>query len=78
MPAPVPRRLVERGTLLDILLIDALGQLNFEETAHSARRVFEARATHAFPPAFAMPPEWVPEFESLALELGSRYRRGRP
>jgi hypothetical protein len=56
--------------VLDILLIDALGQLNYAETAHAARRVFEARATHAFPPAFAMPPEWGPELESLALELG--------
>ena len=55
--------------VLDILLIDALGQLNYAETAHAARRVFEARATHAFPPAFAMPPEWGPELESLALEL---------
>lgn len=56
--------------VLDILLIDALGQLNYAETAHAARRVFEARATHAFPPAFAMPSEWGPELESLALELG--------
>ena len=56
--------------VLDILLIEALGQLNYAETAHAARRLFEARATHAFPPAFAMPPEWGPELESLALELG--------
>jgi hypothetical protein len=56
--------------MLDILLIDALGQLNYAETADAARRVFEARATHAFPPAFVMPPEWGPELESLALELG--------
>ena len=55
--------------VLDILLIEALGQLNYAETAHAARRLFEARATHAFPPAFAMPPEWGPELESLALEL---------
>jgi hypothetical protein len=26
--------------------------------------------THGFPPAFDMPPEWGPELESLALELG--------
>lgn len=56
--------------VLDILLIDALGQLNYLEAARAARRVFEARATHAFPPAFAVPPEWGPELESLALELG--------
>jgi hypothetical protein len=52
---------------MHILLIDALGQLNYPETARAARRVFEARATHAFPAAFAMPPEWRPELESLAL-----------
>lgn len=56
--------------VLDILLIDTLGQLNYAETADAARRVFEARATHRFPPDFAMPPEWGPELESLALELG--------
>ena len=56
--------------VLDILLIDALGQLHYPETARSVRRVFEARAAHAFPAAFAMPPEWRPELESLALELG--------
>lgn len=55
--------------VLDILLIDALGQLNYTETADAARRVFEACATHAFPPTFVMPPEWRPELESLALEL---------
>ena len=56
--------------MLDILLIDALGHLNYAETALAARRVFEARMTHAFPAAFAMPPEWGPELENLALELG--------
>jgi len=56
--------------VLDILLIDALGQLNYTETAHAARRVFEERGTHLFAPAFAMPPEWAPELESLANEVG--------
>lgn len=56
--------------VLDILLIDTLGQLNYLEAARAARLVFEARATHAFPPAFAVPAEWGPELESLALELG--------
>ena len=36
--------------VLDILLIDALGELNYPETADAARRVFEERAAHAFPP----------------------------
>ena len=56
--------------VLDILLIDALGQLNYAATAAAARRVFPERATHAFPPAFVMPPEWRPEVEAMAQELG--------
>jgi hypothetical protein len=55
--------------VLDILLIDALGELNYFETADAALRVFEERAIHAFPPAFIMPPEWHPELETLAVEL---------
>ena len=56
--------------VLDILLIDALGQLNYAATAAAARRVFAERATHAFPPTFVMPPEWRPELEAMAQELG--------
>ena len=56
--------------VLDILLIDALGKLDYPATAEAARRVFEERATHAFPPSFVMPPEWRPELEALARELG--------
>lgn len=56
--------------VLDILLIDALGQLNYPAAAVAARRVFAERATHAFPPAFVMPPEWRPELEVMARELG--------
>jgi hypothetical protein len=55
--------------VLDILLIDTLGELNYSETAAAARRVFEERATHAFPPVFIMPGEWSPELESMAVEL---------
>jgi hypothetical protein len=55
--------------ILDILLIDALGQLDYADAANAARRVFAERATHAFPPAFAMPPEWRPELEALASAL---------
>jgi hypothetical protein len=55
--------------VLDILLIDALEELNFPETADAARRVFEERATHAFPPVFMMPGEWRPELETMAIEL---------
>jgi hypothetical protein len=56
--------------VLDILLIDAVGQLNYAETARATRRIFKARGTHVFPAAFEMPPEWRPELESLADELG--------
>jgi hypothetical protein len=56
--------------VLDILLIDALGQLNYPATAEAARRVFAERATHASPPTFVMPPEWGPELEAMAQELG--------
>jgi predicted nucleotidyltransferase component of viral defense system len=55
--------------VLDILLIDTLGKLDYPATADAARRVFEERATHAFPPGFVMPPEWRPELEALAAEL---------
>ncbi len=55
--------------VLDILLIEALGELNYYETATAALRVFEERATHAFPPASVMPAEWYPELETLAVEL---------
>lgn len=56
--------------VLDILLIEMLGGLDYRRTSAAARTVFEERATHAFPPAFIMPPEWRPEIESLAVQLG--------
>ena len=56
--------------VLDILLIDTLGELDYPATAGAACRVFEERATHAFPPTFVMPPEWRTELQNLALELG--------
>ena len=56
--------------VLDILLIEMLGGLDYRRAAAAAQTVFEERATHAFPPAFAMPAEWRPEVESLAIQLG--------
>ena len=56
--------------VLDILLIEVLGQLDYSAAANAARRVFAERATHPFPPPFAMPPEWRPELEAMAHELG--------
>ncbi len=35
--------------VLDILLIDALGELDYRKAAEAARRVFDERATHAIP-----------------------------
>jgi len=55
--------------VLDILLIDALGQISYAETANAARRLFEERATHAFPLQFVMPLDWGPELEALAADL---------
>jgi len=55
--------------ILDILLIDALGELDYTETAKAALQVFEDRATHTFPPKFAMPPEWRAELEAMAAGL---------
>jgi hypothetical protein len=56
--------------ILDILLIDTLGELNYAETGTAVRRVFEERATHDFPPNTTIRPEWGPELEALARDLG--------
>jgi predicted nucleotidyltransferase component of viral defense system len=65
-----PARAGRARDVLDILLIDALGEVDYHETAQAACRVFEERATHPFPPEFVMPPEWRPELEGMAAELG--------
>ena len=44
--------------VLDILLIDTLGELDYRAAAEASRRVFEERGTHEFPPKAAIPPEW--------------------
>ena len=56
--------------VLDILLIEMLGGLDYRRASAAARQVFAERATHAFLPAFTMPAEWRPEVESLAVQLG--------
>jgi len=56
--------------VLDILLVEMLHGLDYVAVAEAARRVFAARATHAFPPKFVMPAEWRPEVEALAQQLG--------
>jgi hypothetical protein len=66
-----PRTAAARARdVLDILLIEALGQLDYASARKSARRVFRERATHDFPPVFAFPPVWHPELAALAAELG--------
>lgn len=65
-----PARAGRARDVLDILLIDALGEIDYHEAAEAACRVFEDRATHPFPPEFVMPPEWRPELEGMAAELG--------
>jgi hypothetical protein len=56
--------------VLDILLIETLGQLNYPAALAAARRVFLERGTHGFPPEFVISPLWRPELEALAAQLG--------
>ena len=55
--------------VLDILLIETLGQLNYSAALAAARRVFQERGTHDFPTDFIMPLLWRPELEALAAQL---------
>jgi hypothetical protein len=62
-----------RGRLrdvLDILLIEMLGTLDYARTAAAARRIFLERGTYAFPPVFTVPDHWRGELETMAEELG--------
>lgn len=66
-----PRTGVARARdVLDILLIDTLGQLDYGTARKATRRVFRERATHALPPLFEAPPAWRPELAALAEQLG--------
>jgi Nucleotidyl transferase AbiEii toxin, Type IV TA system len=65
-----PQREGRARDVLDILLLDGLGDLDYPRTRASAKRLFEERATHAFPPSAAVPAEWRREIEALARELG--------
>jgi hypothetical protein len=56
--------------VLDILLIDHLGQLDMVRVRAAAEQVFSTRATHNFPPTTRIPAEWQAELEALAKELG--------
>jgi hypothetical protein len=63
--------------VLDILLLDMLGQLDYQRARAAAERVFAERATHAFPPSSALPAEWRQQLEALAEELGYRTKKAQ-
>jgi hypothetical protein len=67
-----PQREDRARDVLDILLVDMLGQLDYVRTRTAAERIFAERATHAFPPMATLPAEWRRELENLAQELGYR------
>lgn len=60
--------------ILDILLIDLLGQLDYAQTRATVERVFAERATHQLPSTFDLPPTWRFELESLASSLHSPFK----
>lgn len=57
--------------ILDILLIDTLGKLDYTQTRAAVERVFAERATHPPSRTFTLPPAWRLELESLASSLDS-------
>jgi len=59
--------------VLDILLIEMLGSLDYARTGAAARRIFAERATHNFPAAFKLPANWHGELEAMAIDLGLPY-----
>ena len=60
--------------ILDILLIDLLGELDYKAAAKASRKIFKERATHKFPPNSTIPREWGPELEALARDLEFPFR----
>jgi Nucleotidyl transferase AbiEii toxin, Type IV TA system len=69
-----PQREDRARDVLDILLLEMLGQLDYARMRIAAERIFVERATHVFPTSTALPAEWRQELESLAQELGYRTR----
>jgi hypothetical protein len=67
-----PQREDRARDVLDILLLDMLGQLDYSRAREAAERVFAQRATHAFPPSTTLPAGWRLELEGFAQELGYR------
>jgi hypothetical protein len=62
-----PQRQDRARDILDILVVDMLGQLDHVRVRATTERIFGERNTHRFPP-----PEWHIELETLAAELGYR------
>lgn len=67
-----PQREDRARDVLDILLVEMLGQLDYARMRVAAERIFAERATHDFPPSAALPAGWRRELENLAQELGYR------
>jgi hypothetical protein len=67
-----PQREDRASDVLDVLLLDMLGHLDYQRAWVAAERVFAERATHAFPPSAVLPAEWRRELEASAQELGYR------
>jgi Nucleotidyl transferase AbiEii toxin, Type IV TA system len=57
--------------ILDILLIDSLGRLDYAQIRIAVQRVFAERGTHSLPTIFDLPVTWRLELESLASSLHS-------
>lgn len=55
--------------ILDILLIDSLGRLDYQQTRIAVERVFKERATHQLPRTIELSAAWRFELESLATSL---------
>jgi len=76
-----PQREDRARDVLDILLLDMLGQLDYGRTRAAAERIFTERATHPFPPSAALPVEWrrnwKPWRRSWATERRMRKRSKR-
>jgi Nucleotidyl transferase AbiEii toxin, Type IV TA system len=56
--------------ILDILLIDLLGKLDYSEARKAAMRIFSERRAHPFPPQISIPAAWHAELRAMAVELG--------
>jgi Nucleotidyl transferase AbiEii toxin, Type IV TA system len=55
--------------VLDILLFDLLGKIEYARARGAAEHIFKERGTHTFPPALVIPAEWRVELVNLATEF---------